>query len=96
MMGTLDQKLTQWFMVVGCGLKAKYCLFKTILDFEGVCLDEKPIKAFNCVIKDQSFKQCLSCGCTKKGIVLILGYIYPNNQMLFGSPNLFLKLTELL
>jgi hypothetical protein len=32
-------------MVIACGLKAKYCLFKTILDFEGVCLDEKPISS---------------------------------------------------
>jgi len=83
-------------MVIGGGLKAKYGLGKSVLDFERFCLDEQSFKSLTGVFKDQSLEECLSGGCAKESPVSFFGHINADNQMLFRAPNPLLELTKLL
>ena len=77
-------------MVVGCGFKAEYYFFKTVLYLDCICLDEKPFKSFLCVFKDQPLKESLSCSCAKECIVFVFGNINAYNEIVLLASYLFL------
>jgi hypothetical protein len=83
--------LSQWLVIVGRGFQTKDHLGQILGHLDGSDLGQQLLKSLDGIVKDQSPPKRLPGGRTKEGMVLFLGDIDPNDQMVLRSPDLFLE-----
>jgi hypothetical protein len=62
-------------------------------DLQRFCILYEFRNTFMCVLENQLLEKNLACGGAKKGVMLVLGYIYPNDKVFLRASDDTNKLT---
>jgi hypothetical protein len=73
--------ISQRLMVIPRGFKPEYHFSQVMPNLQRFYMLDELHNAFMCVLKNQLLEKNLACGCTQKSVMLILGYIYPYNEI---------------
>jgi len=93
-MPLLDQMLRQRFVVDAGGFQSEDHPAKTLPVHVKTHLGQQVPEALGIVLDDQPFEQRSAVGITKEGVVLAFGDIKPDDEIILGSSNVSLELTE--